>query len=144
MENKSKRDEIIEVVNKLFIYTDTRQWSRLQEDVFTPIVQFDRGLEGIVGLSGTDIARLWDEGFRDLGAIHHQAGNYLVNFGHESIEADVFCYAVAYHFTKKDPVEKLREFIGQYNLHVVLTDLGWRIDSFKYTLTYRSPDATTV
>lgn len=144
MENKSKRDEIIEVVNKLFIYTDTRQWSRLQDDVFTPIVKFDRGLEGAVDLSGTDIARLWDEGFRDLGAIHHQAGNYLVNFGHESIEADVFCYAVAYHFTKNDPVEKLREFIGQYNLHVVLTDLGWRIDSFKYTLTYRSPDATTL
>jgi hypothetical protein len=138
MENKSKRDEIIEVVNKLFIYTDNRQWDRLVAEVFTAAVQFGMGPEGFRELRATDICAQWEEGFKDLSAVHHHAGNFLVSFGHESIEAAVFCYATAYHFTGTDPVEKLREFIGRYDLHVVLTDLGWRIDSFTYTLTHKS------
>jgi hypothetical protein len=46
MEAKSKRDEIIEVVNKLFIYTDNRHWNKLCSEVFKENVLFDVGVTG--------------------------------------------------------------------------------------------------
>jgi hypothetical protein len=35
MEIKSKHDTVVELANKLFVYTDTRQWSKLIREVFT-------------------------------------------------------------------------------------------------------------
>ena len=35
------RDEIIEVINKLFIYTDMQEWEKLQNEVFSDDVMFD-------------------------------------------------------------------------------------------------------
>jgi hypothetical protein len=37
----SVRDEIIEVINKLFIYTDMQEWEKLQDEVFSDDVLFD-------------------------------------------------------------------------------------------------------
>lgn len=139
MEIKSKRDEIIEVVSKLFIYTDYQQWDKLLAEVFKETVYFD-----VVSLAGgapkeltaRDICDSWKEGLAGLDAIHHQAGNFLVNFKKEETQATVFCYAMASHYKKSASKSKVREFVGSYDLQVVLTDEGWRIDSFKYNLKY--------
>jgi len=37
----SIRDEIVEVINKLFVYTDTQEWEKLQNEVFSGDVFFD-------------------------------------------------------------------------------------------------------
>ena len=139
MEVKSKRDEIIEVVSKLFIYTDNQQWENLLSEVFKETVHFD--MESIGGgapadLAAKDICNAWREGFAGLDAIHHQAGNFLVNFKKEETQAVVFCYAIASHFKESAAKSKVREFVGSYDVHVVLTDEGWRIDRFKYNLKY--------
>ena len=41
MSTHSIREEIIETVNKLFVYTDNREWKKLQGEVFTNEVDFD-------------------------------------------------------------------------------------------------------
>jgi hypothetical protein len=41
MEKFSIRDEIVEVINKLFIYTDMQEWDKLQDEIFTNEVLFD-------------------------------------------------------------------------------------------------------
>lgn len=139
MENKSKRDEIIEVVTKLFIYTDYQSWDKLLEEVLTEQVWFDMasvgGGEG-KKISAKDICQMWKTGFTGIDAVHHQAGNYLVDFHAEAIEATVFCYAIALHYKKSATQGNTREFVGSYDLHCVLTDKGWRIDSFKYNVKY--------
>ena len=139
MEVKSKRDEIIELASKLFVYTDYQQWEKLQTEVFKETVHFDMESAGggpAKNLTAIEICRAWKEGFTGLDAIHHQAGNFLVDFKKEENTAQVFCYATASHFKKSATKSKVREFVGSYDLHLVLTDEGWRIDGFTYNLKY--------
>jgi len=41
MVTHSIREEIVETVNKLFVYTDSQEWEKLQNEVFTHEVDFD-------------------------------------------------------------------------------------------------------
>ncbi|SKC71597.1 nuclear transport factor 2 family protein [Ohtaekwangia koreensis] len=139
MENKSKRDEVIELATKLFIYTDYQWWDKLLEEVLTENVWFDMSSLGAgagKNLSAKEICDMWKAGFAGIDAVHHQAGNFLVDFKSEAIEAKVLCYAIALHYKKAATQGNTREFVGSYDLHCVLTDKGWRIDSFTYNIKY--------
>jgi hypothetical protein len=143
MEARSKRDEIIELINKLFIYTDYQQWDKLLKDVFTDEVLFDMSSAGAGDprrMPAAEICAMWEAGFKDIDAVHHQSGNFLVSFRDES-NADVFCYAVASHFKNTAVHGKTREFVGGYDLHAVLTDQGWRLSGFRYLLKYINGNA---
>jgi hypothetical protein len=138
MEIKSKHDSVIELVNKLFVYTDFRLWEKLQADIFQEKVRFDMSSMGggaPTEMTAIEICKMWETGFTGIDHIHHQSGNFIVNFKSD-IEADVFCYAVAYHYKNSATKGKTREFVGSYDIHCVLTDKGWRIDGFRYTLKY--------
>ena len=130
------REQIIETVNKLFIYTDDRQWDKLQDEVFSPEVHFDMSSLGgdISMMSAKQICDAWNAGFEGIDAINHLAGNYLVTVNDS--EADVFVYATATHYKEATSQGKTREFVGTYNLHLIKTGTGWRIDRFKYNLKY--------
>src|SRR5690349_851509 len=134
MENKSKHDEIIELVNKLFVYTDYQQWDKLIKEVFTEDVLFDMSSMGAGDpkrLKAMAICQMWAEGFKGIDHVHHQSGNFIVKFK-EGIAAEIFCYAIAVHFKKSATKGNSREFVGSYDLHASFTDIGWRLDSFKY------------
>jgi hypothetical protein len=138
MELKSKREEIVELVNKLFVYTDSRQWQRLLENVFMKEVLFDMSSAGAgpaKALRAEAICDMWNNGFAGIDQVHHQSGNFIVDFKSDT-EAEVFCYAIASHYKKAATQGKTREYIGSYALHASLTDLGWRLDGFKYNLKY--------
>lgn len=144
MEAKSKRDEIIEVVNKLFIYTDQQLWSKLIKEVFTGSIVFDMSSLGAgepKKITSKEVCDMWQAGFEGIDAIHHQSGNFLVTFKDEG-NADVFCYATASHFKNAATQGKTRQYVGSYDLHAVLTDLGWRLDSFKYNVKYIDGNAS--
>ena len=135
--NFTEREQIIEVVNRLFIYTDYLEWEKLQTEVFAENVILNMeslGAGPATTVTGKAITEMWEEGFSGIDAIHHQAGNYLVDIN--GGEANVFAYAIATHY-KKDAVNgNVREFVGSYDLHLVQTENGWRIDSFKYNVKY--------
>jgi hypothetical protein len=138
MELKSKREAIVELVNKLFIYTDSRQWNRLLKDVFKEKVLFDMSSLGggpAKELTASAICDMWSSGFTGIDQVHHQAGNIIVDFTEED-EAEVFCYAIASHYKAAAAQGTTREYVGSYNLHASFTDLGWRLDGFKYNLKY--------
>jgi hypothetical protein len=138
MVEKSKREEIIEVVNRLFIYTDEQKWKQLISEVFCPNVVFDMsslGGEPARKLSSEEICRNWKEGFSEIDSIHHQAGNYIVTLREEGL-AEVLCYAIAIHYKKDTTKGTTREFVGTYNLMLQLTDMGWRINGFRYNVKY--------
>ena len=130
------REQIVEICNKLFYYTDERDWDHLKSEVFTDIVFLDMISLGQKAeeMSSTHICDIWAEGFKELDAVHHQSGNYIVNIGKDG--ADVIAYAIASHY-KKDATEGYtRIFVGSYNFHLVDTEKGWRIDKFKYNVKY--------
>ena len=138
MENFSVRDMIVEVINKLFIYTDMQQWDKLQAEVFTENVSFD--MSSIGGDKATktskEICEAWRQGFVGLDAINHLSGNYLIDI--KENEADVFAYATATHYKKATTKGTTREFVGTYEIHVKAIEGKWKIDAFKYNLKYAS------
>ncbi len=130
------KEEIIEVVNKLFVYTDYKEWDKLQQEVFADIVDFDMSSLGgdVAKKTSRQICEEWDKGFEGLDAVNHLAGNYIVEIKND--EAIVFAYATATHYKESAVNGKTREFVGSYKLHLVKTDDLWKIDSFKYNLKY--------
>jgi hypothetical protein len=132
------REQIVETVNKLFVYTDNQEWTKLQEQVFTDRVELDMvsmGAKKPELVSSREICYRWEKAFKELDAVHHQAGNYIVETdGSQSV---VLAHAIAIHYraaaTKK---EQTREYVGSYELHLLNLPHGWRIDKFKFKLKY--------
>jgi hypothetical protein len=144
MEKFSVRDEIIEVVNKLFIYTDSLQWDKLEKEVFTEKVFFDMSSLGgdKEEKSAVAICALWAKGFEGIDSVNHLAGNYLVTI--DNISAVVFAYATATHYKASAVNGKTREFTGTYDIRLARVPGGWRINHFKYDLKYMTGNAELV
>ncbi|RDC65407.1 nuclear transport factor 2 family protein [Adhaeribacter pallidiroseus] len=133
------REQLIEIVNKLFVYTDSREWQKIQEEIFGHKVLFDMSSLGAgepAEKTSADICAMWDAGFKGIDAIHHQSGNFLVTATENT--ATVFCYAIASHYKAAATQGKTREFVGSYDINLSLTGYGWRITAFKYTVKYTS------
>jgi len=132
----NEQNEIIAVGTRLFICTDNRNWPCVR-NVFAPEVLFD-----MTSLSGgqpgmktpRQISDMWEQGLKDLKAIHHQAGNYQVII--KGDEADMFCYGIAYHYLPNPTDRNTRVFVGSYNFHPVKGAAGWKIDKFKFNLKF--------
>ena len=131
-----EKDKVKEVVNRLFISTDNRDWATVKQ-LFAADVSFD--VTSMVGgdpvtLSPQQIVASWEKGLKSLKAIHHQAGNYIVNVKH--MQADVFCYGTASHYLPNKTNQNTRIFVGSYNFHLVKNGENWQIDKFKFNLKY--------
>jgi len=143
MSNFTVREQLIEIVNKLFVYTDYREWQKLQEEVFSQKVLFDMSSLGAGEAeekTAQEICAMWEAGFQGIDAIHHQSGNFLVTVSGST--ATIFCYAIASHFKAAATQGKTREFVGSYDIALTQTDKGWRITAFKYTVKYTSGNAS--
>jgi hypothetical protein len=128
-----KKEEISDVVNKLFTYTDTRNWNGLLQEIMTEYVFFDMSSLGAGKPSMMESKKIvagWEQGLQPVEAIHHQAGMYEIEINPN--EADVFCYGTAYHYKKHPSGNNTRIFVGSYNLHLLHSTKGWRIDRFKF------------
>jgi len=131
-----EKDAVIEVVNRLFINTDNRDWASVKE-CFTDKVLFD--MTSVAGgepavMASQAIVEAWDQGLKELKAIHHQAGNYIANV--KNNEAEVFCYGIASHYLPNKTNQNTRTFVGSYDFHLVRQSGGWCIDKFKFNLKY--------
>lgn len=139
MKNFTLREQLIEVVNRLFVYTDYREWQKLEQEVFTEKVWFDMSSLGAGDpkeLSAGEICKMWSNGFQGIDAIHHQSGNFIVKA--TGNQAHVFCYAIATHYRAAASQGKTREFVGSYDLSLIETARGWRINQFKYNVKYKT------
>ena len=138
MIEKSKREELVELVNKLFNFIDARKWDLLIEQVFTETVVFDMSSVGgqpASKMSSRTITENWGRSFEDIDSVYHQSGNFLVSFKQEG-QAEVTCYATAVHYRSKAKKGTTREFYGNYDLVCVLTDVGWRISGLRYNMKF--------
>ncbi len=69
-----------------------------------------------------------------MKAIHHLAGNFLVNITDN--EAAVFCYGIAWHYLPNKTNRNTRAFVGSYDVHLKNQDGEWKIDRFKFSLKF--------
>ncbi|MFG1796777.1 nuclear transport factor 2 family protein [Nocardia sp. NPDC049149] len=135
VENSSVADRlaIIEVVTRMFVYTDQRRWSELVGEVFTAKVDFDGGFgDGVSERNAVDVVEGWREGLADLDAIHHQSGNHLIDLQGDA--ATVHADSIAVHVKNSASNGHTRRFVGSYDLGTVRTPEGWRVNRFHYHL----------
>ena len=128
--------KIIETINRLFVGTDDRDWT-LVRSCLTPRVLFDMSSLGAgepKHLSADDIVAAWDTGLKPLKAIHHQAGNYLVEVN--GTKAEAFCYGIASHYLPNKSNRNTRTFVGSYEFELLKESGHWRIATFKFNLKY--------
>ena len=131
-----EKNKIIEVINRLFIGTDNRDWSQVK-NCFSSEVLFDMSSIGggdPVTLTSQQIVDSWEKGLKPIKSIHHQAGNYMVNINEG--QADAFCYGIASHYLPNNTNQNTRIFVGSYNFHLTKEGQSWRIDQFKFNLKY--------
>ena len=143
-EKFSIRDEITEVTNKLFVYTDEQLWDKLIDEVFSGKVLFDMSSLGGENMETTaeNICAIWKKGFEGIDAVNHLAGNYLIQINDDTGSA--FAYATATHYKSSATKGKTREFVGTYNIGLIKNESGWRINQFKYNLKYATGNSDLV
>jgi hypothetical protein len=126
------REEVIDVVTRLFIATDNRDWAEvkgcLDDYVFFDMSSIGGGEPGQV--TPETITKAWDEGLKGLEAIHHQIGNFQVHA--RDTTASLFCYGIAIHYLPDPSGKDTRVFVGSYDIHLVRRGKAWKIDGFTY------------
>ncbi|WP_107657656.1 nuclear transport factor 2 family protein [Nocardia suismassiliense] len=124
---------IVDVITRLFVYTDQGRWDDLATAVFTPKVDFDGGFGGPAGeRAAADIVEDWRVGLAELDEVHHQSGNHLIELAGDT--ATVHADAIAVHVKNSATNGKTRTFVGSYVLGTERTPDGWRVNRFHYHL----------
>ena len=131
------REKLFELVSKLFIYTDHQEWDLLMTEVFSERVFLDMTSLGgsATEIDASEICNMWAEGFKDLDAVNHLAGNYLIREISDE-GAKVFAYATATHYKESAQNGQTRAFVGTYDLEMKRSNGEWRICGFTYNLKY--------
>ena len=130
------KEKIINIINKLFIQTDSRDWPQVKS-CFAPAVLFDMSSLGAgppKTISPNEIVAAWDAGLKPLKAIHHQAGNYIVDITDDTAHA--FCYGIATHYLPNKTNANTRTFVGSYDFDLIKKNDDWMISAFKFNLKY--------
>lgn len=130
-----ERSRITDVINRLFVSTDRRDWAGVQA-CFAPEVLFDMSSLGAgpaTRLTPDAIASAWESGLAPIEAVHHQSGNFLVAV--DGRRATASCYGIAYHFRRTWSGRNTRVFVGSYAFGLAL-DGEWRIDAFRFDVKF--------
>jgi hypothetical protein len=131
-----ERYDIINVCNTLFIKTDERDWDEVKK-CFAEKVLYDftskDGEEPAI-LSPVEITDKWNEQLKGLKGIHHQVSNILLEIG--NMEADFFCYGIEMHFLPGKSKNNTKTLVGSYDIHLLNTYKGWKIDRIKFNLKF--------
>jgi hypothetical protein len=131
-----EKDRIADVITRLFVFTDERDWGRVRP-CLTDRVLLD--MRSIIGgepslVPAEDLIAGWNQGLRPIKVVHHQIGNLLIDV--DGAEANAFCYGIATHYLPNPTNQNERVFVGSYNLHLREIDGEWRIDQFRFNLKY--------
>lgn len=127
------RLDVSDTITKLFVYCDQARWADLADSILAENVFFDSGFGGVPETrTGASIADGWAEGLGALDAVHHQAGNHLIEITGDTALAHAD--AIAVHLKNDATQGKTRWFVGSYVLGLERSPKGWRINRFEYKL----------
>jgi hypothetical protein len=80
------------------------------------------------------ITDAWKAGFEGLDAVHHQAGNLIIQL--QGDRATVHADAIAMHAKNSATKDRTRTFVGSYTIALARAPNGWRVDRFAYHLKF--------
>jgi hypothetical protein len=136
-EDLVSRQQVEDVVVRMFVATDERDWPTV-ESCFTEPFVLD--MTSMVGgspatMTPRQVASAWAEGFKTLDHVHHQVGNFRTSVAGQ--RANVHCFGVAFHYRGgiTSPA-KSRTFVGTYELELSAQSDRWRISKLKFNLKF--------
>ncbi len=131
------RQEVEDLVIRMFVATDERDWSTLESCFTDPFVLDMTSMAGgqPSSMSPQQVAAAWAEGFKPLTSVHHQVGNFRTTVS--GTTASVRCYGIALHHRSNISArDKTRRFVGTYEVDLSAADSGWRISGLKFNLKF--------
>lgn len=132
-----ERQEVEDVVVRVFVATDRRDWASVESCLADPVTLDMTSMTGgeAQRLTPAEVAAGWREGLAPIDFVHHQVGNFQIAVDGDNATAS--CYGIAFHHREKiSTPSKTRTFVGSYDLHLSRTDAGWRIDLFRFDLKF--------
>jgi len=136
-ETLAARQAAEDVVVRMFVATDERDWPMLESCFTDPFVLDMTSMTGgtPTSMSPQQVAAAWAEGFKPLTHVHHQVGNFQTALNGST--AEVRCYGIALHHRSEITAEaKSRRFVGAYILELSATEGGWRINKLTFKLKF--------
>jgi len=133
---KMDTQQIIAIVNDLFISVDNRDWEKVKI-IFNDIVLLDyTSMAGgePANLSSIQIIDSWKDVLPGFDKTHHQLGNYLVEM--EPLFAKVFCYGTATHYLSNESKNNIWTVVGSYDFELKSIRNSWSIVKMKFNLKY--------
>jgi hypothetical protein len=85
-------------------------------------------------LTPEQITSAWETGLAPIEAIHHQAGNFLIDVAGD--DATASCYGIALHYKKTASGRNVRSFVGSYDFALRRAGDDWLITSFRFNLKF--------
>jgi len=142
MARVASREEITDLITKLFVSTDEKRWDDVSSCFAKKVLYDSSSSTGRKATRTTPkrIVEQWDAGLEGLKASHHQIGNLLVNV--EGDEAGAFCYGTATHFFPNPSGKNVHTFVGTYDFHLSREGGIWAIDAFRFNLKYQDGNLT--
>lgn len=138
------RQQIVDVVNAIFVNTDERQWDTLaslfSDQVLLDYASMAGGLPATV--TPAQIIASWKGILPGFKATHHQVSNYQVSV--QGTYADVFCYGTATHYLPNDKGSPLWTVVGTYDLHLTKSGDMWKVDKMKFNLKYQDGNTALI
>jgi len=131
------RQEVEDVVVRMFVATDERDWPTLEACFTEPFVLDMTSMVGGAAATMTprQVTSAWAEGFKSLSHVHHQVGNFRTAVSGST--ANVRCYGIALHHRSDISAEaRTRRFVGTYELDLSDTGRGWRISRLEFNLKF--------
>ena len=132
-----ERQEIEDVVVRLFVATDRRDWASVEACLDNMVILDMTSLAGgePLHMKPIDVIAVWKGGLEPIDQVHHQVGNFQIDV--DGNRATAFCYGVAYHYRENiSSPSKTRTFVGSYDVHLTRTGAKWRIDLFRFNVKF--------
>ena len=130
-------NEIIEKINKLFIFTDQHRWEEVMncfnEKVILDFSSFSGG--EFSETTPAQIVEAWAAFLPKFKSTHHQISNFAVS--QKDKNAEVFCYGTATHYFPNESNKNVWIVVGSYDFNLTLVEKEWKIDLMKFNFKYQ-------
>ncbi|MBC8044217.1 MAG: nuclear transport factor 2 family protein [Rhizobacter sp.] len=135
----TNRDQIIETVNGVFMYADSREWSKCEVCfIDAPTVDYRSFAGTKEKLKSADLMKRWSNFLPKFTFTQHFISNHRVVIAGE--KATVFCYGHAIHYLAGAAEGDLWGVYGTYNFELVRTPAvggGWKVSAMTFNFTYQ-------
>ena len=129
-------EAINETIAQLFIATDNKEWSKVEE-IFAEQIELDyssmNGNPAMV-FSPKQVTDSWKTILPGFTHTHHQLGNFITKISGN--RADVFCYGISTHYLE-DKEGNVWTVVGSYNFELSEVNEAWKVTKMRFNFKYQ-------